>query len=55
MTILLRLTPAAWISKMEDLVKAPPELVTRPVHVVYSLSEKYIRHGGGMKKGYSRL
>ena len=46
-TILLRLTPAAWISKTEDWVKGPPELVTRPVQVVYSLPSKKCVSGRG--------
>ena len=37
MTILSRLTPAALISKIEELGKVPPDWLTRLVHVVYSL------------------
>ena len=36
MTILLRETPFAWISKTEEPGKAPPDFVSRPVHVVYT-------------------
>ena len=35
MTILLRSTPFALISKTEEPGYAPPELVSRPVHVEY--------------------
>jgi hypothetical protein len=35
MTILLRETPLALISKTEEPGYAPPELVSRPVHVAY--------------------
>ena len=37
MTILSRLTPAEWISKMEDWLKGLPDWVTRPSQVVYSV------------------